>query len=148
MLTITSVIESVSEDQLRDKDPDALVLTAEQRRWLRGRFTTQHGRRVALAFPTGTTLEPGAVLWIEPEWYLTVQAAAEPVLVVLTPDWHTAVRVAFEVGNRHFPIAVEPDRLLIPEDPAMVQLLDRIGVTWARGQAVFRPIGNAHRHEH
>ena len=35
---------------------DALVLTAEERRWGRRRVTTQAGRTLALALPTGSVL--------------------------------------------------------------------------------------------
>ena len=59
-----------------------------------------------------------------------------------------AVKIAFEVGNRHFPLALEENLLLVPDDTAMVQLLDRIGAKWERRSAIFRPLGKAHRHEH
>ena len=34
------------------------------------------------------------------------------------------LRIAFEVGNHHFPLAIDGDELLVPDDTAMVQLLD------------------------
>jgi urease accessory protein UreE len=58
------------------------------------------------------------------------------------------VRVAFEVGNRHFTVAIDGDRLLVPDDTAMVQLLTRLGVPWIRDRAVFVPLGAGHRHDH
>jgi urease accessory protein UreE len=58
------------------------------------------------------------------------------------------VRVAFEVGNRHFTVAIDGDRLLVPDDIAMEQLLSRLGVPWTRDRAVFAPIGAGHRHDH
>jgi hypothetical protein len=36
----------------------------------------------------------------------------------------------------------------VPDDTAMVQLLDRIGARWERRVAVFQPIGKAHSHDH
>jgi urease accessory protein UreE len=69
------------------------------------------------------------------------------VLAVSPRDAAEAVRVAFEVGNRHFALALAGADLLVPDDSAMTQLLDRLGVAWRRGQAVFEPIGAAHRHE-
>lgn len=148
MLTIDHTVGPVSRGALNGKENDALVLTAEQRRWLRGRFKTAHGRELGLAFPTGTTLEPGAVLWIEPGWYLTVEAAPEPVLVILPASRREAIKIAFEVGNRHFPLALDEDALLVPDDPAMAGLLDRLGAAWQRRVLAFDPIGNAHRHDH
>jgi urease accessory protein len=126
---------------------DALVLTAEERRWGRRRVTTRSGRELALALPTGSTLAPGDVLQLGPTWYVVVEAAPEPVLAVTPRSRAEALRVAFEVGNRHFTLALDGDRLLVPDDPAMAQLLSRLGVAWERGRTPFMPIGAGHRHD-
>ena len=55
---------------------DAVVLTAEERRWGRRRLRTQAGRELALALPTGSTLTPGEVLHVDPAWYVVVEARA------------------------------------------------------------------------
>jgi len=148
MLLIDELIPAVPKEELIGKEEDQIVLTWEQRRWGRCRLTSAKGRDVALALPTGATLAPGAILRVEPEWYLVIEAAAEPLLAVSPPDYGSALRTAFEVGNRHFPLAVEQKTLLVPDDPAMVQLLERLHVPWERRQAVFNPIGTSHRHEH
>ncbi|MGB6544391.1 MAG: urease accessory protein UreE [Candidatus Acidiferrales bacterium] len=148
MLIIVQIASSAARAELARKQRDSLILTSEQRRWVRGRFTTTAGREIALALPTGTTLEPGMIAWVGPDWYLAIEAARESVLAILPADSREAVRIAFEVGNRHFPLAMDGDALLVPDDTAMVQLLDRIGVKWERRQAVFQPIGKAHSHDH
>ena len=148
LLIIDHFISPVSEEILRAKEPDKLVLTWEQRRWVRGRFTTDKGRKIGLALPTGTTLPPNAILWIEPDWYLRVEAAAESVLEILPSDQKEAIKLAFEVGNRHFPLAVQGNTLQVPDDKAMVRLMDRLGAKWTRRQTVFNPIGNGESHQH
>ena len=90
----------------------------------------------------------GAVLCLEPAWYLAVEGEPEPVVAVRPRDRHEALRVAFEVGNRHFSLAEDGDSLLVPDDTAMTQLLDRLHVAWERRTAVYSPIGFAHVHEH
>ena len=148
MLIIEQLALPAAAAGISGRQRDSLILTSEQRRWLRGRFTTAGGREIAFALPTGTTLEPGAIVWIEADWYLAIKAAPESVLAILPADSRSAVRIAFEVGNRHFPLAVDGDALLVPDDTAMVQLLDRIGARWERRLAVFEPIGKAHSHDH
>lgn len=148
MLRIDHLIGHADAADLPGRRSDSLVLTSEQRRWVRGRFVTAQGREVALALPTGTVLQPGQILWVGDDWYLQVQAAPEPVLAISPSDVRSAVRIAFEVGNRHFPLAMDEEKLLVPDDPAMVQLLNRLGAAWERANAVFQPIGHAHRHEH
>ena len=148
LLIIDRLIPAARPEELLGKEEDNLVLGWEQRRWVRGRFTTAKGRKIGLALPTGTTLAPDAILWIEPDWYLRVEAAMEPVLEIHPASHEEALKIAFEVGNRHFPLAVWEDKLLVPDDKAMTRLMDRLGVPWERRQAIFNPIGNTQSHQH
>jgi urease accessory protein len=129
------------------KQRDTLVLNSEERRWGRRRARTSGGREVALALPTGTTLQPGTILAVEADWYLQVEAAYEAVIAVCPRDRDAAIRIAFEVGNHHFPLALDGDTLLVPDDPAMRHLLERLGEGWTPRQAIFTPIGKGHVHE-
>jgi urease accessory protein len=147
VLIVTAVHLHVDAAALAGKARDVLALTWEERRWTRRRVTTRGGRELALALPTGSVLRPGDVIAVEPGWYLAVEAAPEPVLAVAPRDRAEAIRVAFEVGNRHFALALDGGELLVPDDSAMVQLLDRLGVAWRRCRAVFDPVGAGHRHE-
>ena len=145
---ITETHVHVREAELAGLERDALVLTAEERRWGRRRVTTRAGRTLALALPTGSALTPGEVLHVGPGFYVVVEAAAEPVLAVTPRSREEALRVAFEVGNRHFTLALDGERLLVPDDPAMDQLLSRLGVAFERARRVFVPVGAGHRHDH
>ena len=147
-LIIDRLIPPASQGDLQGKEEDKLVLAWEQRRWLRGRFTTAKGRKVGIALPTGTTLAPNSILYVGPDWYLRIEAAAEPVLEVLPSGYNEAIKIAFEVGNRHFPLAMQESKILVPDDMAMVRLMDRLGAPWERRQAVFNPIGNTQGHAH
>jgi len=112
---------------LAGKQRDTLCLTWEERRWTRKRATTTGGREVALALPTGSLLHPGDIVAVEADWYLEIEGRPEPVLAVTPRDRNEAIRIAFDVGNRHFPLAIAGDDLLVPDDTAMTQLLTRLG---------------------
>jgi urease accessory protein len=144
---ITHPHVTVHDADLSTLERDELVLTAEQRRWGRRRVTTRKGRELALALPTGSMLVPGDILHVTRSWYVVIEAATEPVLVVTPRSREEALRVAFEVGNRHFAMALDGDRLLVADDPAMEQLLERLAVEWHRDQAAFIPLGVVHRHD-
>jgi urease accessory protein len=147
MVVITEVRRQIEPAGLRGRERDTLRLTWEERRWTRRRALSTAGRSVALALPTGTVLRAGDIIAVEPGWYLAVEARPEPVLAVLPRDRSEAIHVAFEVGNRHFSLAVDSDVLLVPDDAAMEQLLARLGVAWERREAVYDPIGGGgHRH--
>jgi urease accessory protein len=147
-LIIDCLAPSANQDELRAKQEDKLVLTWEQRRWMRGRFTTERGRKIGIALPTGTALVPGAILYMGTDWYLKIEAAIEPVLEIFPSDYNEAVKIAFEVGNRHFPLALEDNKILVPDDKVMVRLMDRLGAPWERRQTIFDPIGNTQSHQH
>jgi urease accessory protein len=115
---------------------------------MRGRFITEQGRKIGIALPTGTVLSHGVILHIGANWYLKIAAAVEPVLEIVPSDYNQAVKIAFEVGNRHFPLALEKSKILVPDDKVMVRLMERLGAAWERRQAIFDPIGNTQLHQH
>ena len=147
MIVVTEPQRPVRPEQLAGRERDSLVLTAEERRWGRRRVVTRGGRTLALALPTGTVLRPGEIVHIADDWYVVVEAAAEAVLAVTPRSTEEALRIAFEVGNRHFTLAVDGARLLLPDDPAMMQLLTRLDVAFERAHAVFTPLGHGDRHD-
>ena len=71
-----------------------------------------------MALPTGMQIELGQILWVGSDWYLTLAAASEPLLAILAGDREEAIRIAFEVGNLHFPMALNGDHPLVPDDSA------------------------------
>jgi len=146
VIVITAPRVEADGAELAGLERDALVLTAEERRWGRRRVTTRAGRELALALPTGSAMAPGDVLHVGPGWYVVIEAAPEPVLAATPRSREEALRLAFEVGNRHFTLAIDAQRLLVPDDPAMERLLTRLGVGWRRERAAFTPIGRGHRH--
>jgi urease accessory protein len=147
VIVITRPHVPVHDADLSALEADKVVLAAEERRWGRRRVKTRAGRELQLALPTGSRLTPGDILYVGRGWYVRIEAAAEPVLAVTPASFADAVRIAFEVGNRHFTLGVDGGRLLIPDDPAMVQLLTRLDVAFERVQAPFEPLNAAHRHE-
>ena len=141
MVVITDPPRAVEPAALAGKARDTLRLGWEERCWTRKRVTTTGGREVALALPTGSVLEPGEILAVEDDWYLAVEGRPEPVLAIYPRSREDALRLAFDVGNRHFTLAVEGEALVVPDDPAMAQLVNRLGMRWERREAVYTPLG-------
>ena len=145
---VTQTHVHVPEGERAGRARDGLVLTAEERRRGRRRVRTRAGRELVLALPTGSLLMAGEVLYLGPDWYVVIEAAEEPVIAVTPRSREEAIRVAFEVGNRHFTLALDGARLLVPDDTAMEQLVTRLDVPWTRTRAVFVPVGAGHGHDH
>jgi urease accessory protein UreE len=70
------------------------------------------------------------------------------VLEIIPSCYDEAVKIAFEVGNRHFPLALEETKILVPDDKVMLRLMERLGAHWVRRQAAFNPIANIQLHQH
>lgn len=141
MLVVYEPAPLPSAEDLLGREEDTLALTWEQRRWVRGKFRTTKGREIALALPTGTPLAPGAIILVEAEWYVRVEPVSEPLLAVTPCDHAESIRLAFEIGNRHFPLALDGHAILVPDDPVMKQLFTRLGIPYESRNAVFSPIG-------
>jgi urease accessory protein len=148
MVVITERAVPVASATLEGRQRDTLCLTWEERRWTRKRVVTAAGREVGLALPTGSLLRPGDIVAVEADWYLEIEGRPEPVLAVTPRSRDEGIRIAFDVGNRHFPLAIDGDDLLVPDDTAMEQLLTRLGVVWQRRAAIFAPLGGGHTQEH
>lgn len=127
-------------------EPDAVELTAQERRRPRRRVVTRGGRALTLMLPSGQTLAPGDLLHVGPGWYVTVEAASEALLAVHPRSPREAIRVALEVGRLHSALAVAAGRLLVPDEPATERLLQRLGVRWERRHEAFHPISSGSPH--
>jgi urease accessory protein len=141
MIVITDPPRTVEAAALAGKARDTLRLAWEERRWTRKRVTTTGGREVALALPTGSVLEPGEILAVEHDWYLAVEGRPEPVLAIFPQSHEDALRIAFDVGNRHVTLAIDGDALVVPDEPAMTHLVARLGARWERRETVYTPLG-------
>src|SRR5262249_25687355 len=78
VIVIARLPAGMSDADLAGRERDTLVLTAEERRWARRRVMTTAGRTLALALPTGSVLQSGAVLYVAADWFVVVECAAEP----------------------------------------------------------------------
>lgn len=120
-------------------EADPVLLTAEERCWPRRRVTTEGGRVLTLALPSGEALRPGDVLHVGAGWYAVLGAAPEPVLSVAPRTLAEGLRVAHAVGNQHAVLALDGERLLVPDEPAMERLMRRLDVAWGRARLAFVP---------
>jgi len=124
---------------------DPVVLTWEERAKTRQRVTTQAGRDVGIKLPTGTRLPPGTVLFLGEDFHIEVIAAEEEVWMIRTADTGSLLRVAYEIGNRHFPIEIGDGWVAVRYDHTLAELWERLGVAAAR---VTRPFLSDQRPTH
>jgi urease accessory protein len=76
------------------------------------------------------TEEASYVIGQEPEAVLEISLAVAP---------SVAAGIGWAIGNLHLELMAEAARLLTPDDKAVRQLLERLGVAYRETTAVFRP---------
>lgn len=72
----------------------------------------------------------------------------ESLLAVMIVTPAQAARVAWQIGNLHFPLAVRADSILVEDDPAVRHLLAREQISFQVTQDVFQPVGGSSGHHH
>jgi urease accessory protein len=125
--------------------PERLVLTWEERAKTHQRVTTQAGREIGIKLPTGSRLLPGTVLYVGDNVHVEVAAACEDVWLIQTADVRARLRIAYEIGNRHFPIDIGDDTLAVLYDHTLAELWGRLGIV---AQRVRQPFLSVQRPSH
>jgi len=115
------------------------------------------GRAIAVFLPRGTIVRGGDVLVAEDGSLVVVEALAQPVLAVTAAATAHApaldlARAAYHLGNRHVPLEVRADRLVLEPDHVLAELMRRMGLEVAETSGAFEPEAgayepaSAHRH--
>jgi len=85
-------------------------------------------------------LKDGETVWETAAARYCVRQEPEPVLEVsLDLPASAAAGIGWAIGNLHLELSAEATRLLAPDDPAVRQLLERLGIAYRESTAVFRP---------
>ncbi len=120
------------------------------------------GRRVGVFLTRGRIVRGGDVLVAEDGSLIAVEALAQPLLVVTAAASATPAsaalaiaKAAYHLGNRHVPLEVRADRLVLEPDHVLAALLVRMGLGVAASVGPFEPeagaydaAGSTHDHGH
>lgn len=136
---------------------DRLVLAFDERHRRRIVLPLASGADLLLDLPRAVAMAHGDGLLCDDGAWIAVEAAPEPLYAVTAPDAHRLLRLAWHLGNRHTPAAVEAGRLLIRPDPVLAEMLRGLGGKVEQVCEPFQPEGGAygdgghghvHDHEH
>jgi urease accessory protein len=126
-----------------------VVLSAQERLRSRYRCHTQDGTELLLSLPRGTVLHEGDLLTTEAsDWWVRVQAKAEPVLKVEANSPLDLLRATYHLGNRHVPLEVTATALKLSPDPVLKEMLEHLGATVTEAIEPFYPEMGAYHHAH
>ncbi len=118
----------------------------------RMRLTTDQGEPFLLDLKRPARLADGDGLQLENGSYIMVRSAAEPCLKIYCPDPPLLARVAWHLGNRHLPLQILADGLLIRADHVIADMVVGLGAFVQPLDCPFDPEAGAyegtHGHDH
>jgi urease accessory protein len=120
-----------------------LRLPFEARSRSRQRARLTDGTEVALVLPRGTVLRHGMVVG-GAGLRVRIEAADEDLLEVRCDGSLALARAAYHLGNRHVPVQVDADRLLLGYDPVLADMLVGLGARIVRRWSPFEPESGAY----
>ncbi len=124
-------------------DPvDYCSLTYDARLLRRKRLVTDEGEPFLVDLPQTMSVNAGDAFVLEDGRHVAVRAADEPLMRV-TGD---LVRLAWHVGNRHAPCAIEEDALIVQREKVMRAMLEQLGAVVTDFEGPFTPEGGAYGH--
>ena len=146
MIRATSVIRAAGR---RGTASDSVTLSFDDRHRRRLALQGDRGLEFLLDLPEATALRNGDGLTLEDGRVVEVLEKPEPLLVVKAADQRQLARLAWHIGNRHVPAAIEGDRILIRQDHVIAGMLVGLGARLSSVEAPFNPESGAyaaHRH--
>ncbi len=133
----------VSRKVERSGQTDELVVLSYEARLLRRRvLTTASGLSFLVDLPRMTSVYQHEAFILDDGRSVGIMPAEEELFEV-TGD---LIRLAWHIGNRHTPCQIEANRLLIPRNHVMRDMLQRLGASVAAVTGPFSPEGGAYGH--
>ena len=123
---------------------DSLTLDYDNRHRRRIRLTTDNGSELLLDLPKAVAMAHGDGLRLEDGRWLGVKAAPETLVEVRCADASQLARIAWHIGNRHFPAQIVVGAIRIRPDHVMEAMISGLGGEMTRLEAPFQAEGGAY----
>jgi urease accessory protein len=130
------------------KNKDVIILDWEERRKSRQRVISKGGIEIGIALPTGTILYNGDILYKDDTTYIEVEAKKEDIILIKHKDLVASSNIAYEIGNKHLPAAINKDGIFMLYSPQTEAWLNKKGTEYYRIKTIFEPLTQGHAHIH
>ncbi|HEX3032162.1 MAG TPA: urease accessory protein UreE [Bacillota bacterium] len=92
------------------------------------RKTTDRGTEVGIALNGHGHLRNGDILFSDANRAIIVELLPSEVIVIEPRNLTEMAHVAYQLGNRHAQLFLEADQVLVPIDPTLVELFNKLGI--------------------
>ena len=135
----------------RDHEVGTVTLGWDDRHRRRLVMALDAGGEILLDLGTAARLGDGDGLLLDDGGIVRVVAAPEPVLEI-RGGASSLARLAYHLGNRHLPVQILPDALVIRRDHVIEEMLRGLGAELVAAELPFTPepgaYGGGHGHVH
>ncbi|WP_193771453.1 urease accessory protein UreE [Candidatus Magnetaquicoccus inordinatus] len=125
-----------------------LSLTWQERAYSRLQSRLSNGEEVIVMLPHGSHLYHGDRLWSDSGQVVAIEAAEESLLRVEAAQPLLLLRAAYHLGNRHTPLQVTEQYLLLPEEKLLAEMLRQLGCQVSAVRAPFEAERGAYAASH
>lgn len=135
MIVVESILEAVAPGN-RTIDILELEWFETGKRVLRR--TTVKGREIALRFlREAPLLQEGDLLWMDEHTLITVSILPADAIVLTPSNMTDMAAVCYEIGNKHLPLFLSGEQVLVPFEEPLFKWLDARGYKPAKEQRVL-----------
>jgi urease accessory protein len=120
------------------------TLRHDDRHRRRLKLTTDQGEAFLLDLERPARMADGDGLELDDGDYVLVRAAIEDCLLVRCADAATLTRIAWHLGNRHLPVQIVADGLLIRADHVIADMVRGLGASAEPRRSAFDPEAGAY----
>lgn len=137
-------------------DPELVARTHKEKVYLESsdlvkriqRVKTDHGRELGIRLSESRELNAGDVLYMDEKNIILIEVFPDDVIVIQPRNMNEMGTIAHQLGNRHLPAQFEEDQMLVQYDYLVEELLEELGIPYAREKRkvkkAFRHIGHSH----
>jgi len=123
---------------------DEVLLSSGDRHRRRLVLATQHGLSILLDLAEAQLLREGDALCLDDGRLVRVRARPEPLMEITAPDGNALLRLAWHLGNRHTPAALDGSRILVRPDHVLAGMVRGLGGTVRDVEEPFDPESGAY----
>lgn len=110
--------------------------------------TSKNGKEVGIKLAKPVTLKDGDVLYSNDSEVLVITIPECEAISIVPTTMNEMGRICYEIGNKHIPLFLKEDEIIVNYDEPLFKLLDKKGF---KPKKTMRKLVNAlehHHHEH
>ncbi|MDP0501470.1 MAG: hypothetical protein Q7P63_15360 [Verrucomicrobiota bacterium JB022] len=127
-------------------------LVADRRDLARRRWRAKAADGTDFGFDLTQPLSHGDCIHVAGDKGYRIEQAPETVVVIPYCSPEEAGRIGWMIGNLHFLAEFAPDGMVVEDDLAIMQLIEREGIEFRRDERRYAPpitgMGHHHHHDH